>query len=104
MENATTEKKGFLQNDRLLVCSLLAFYGLCLIGIIAVTFRWLNDRNQILSANATATAVARTTELAQYEFIDTFASNINRWRTGPEENDYWNGSIQVESGFYIWDI
>jgi hypothetical protein len=119
MENTTNAgKKGFLQNDRLLVCSMLVFYGLCLIGLMVVTFRWLNDRKQMLSANttatgvviatqhanATATAVVRTTELAQYEFIDTFDSNINHWRMGPEESDYWNGSTQVTSGFYIWDI
>jgi hypothetical protein len=115
---ASENKKGFLQNDRLLVCSMLVFYGVCIIGLIGATFWWLNQRNQTISANATATgiaaatrradatatAVARTTELAQYEFIDTFDTNINRWRMGPENSDYWIGSTQVTSGFYIWNV
>ena len=118
MDNATTEKKGFLQNDRLLVCGLLAFYSLCLIGLIAVTFRWLNNRNQILSVNttateiviatqqahATATAVARTTELAQYELVDTFDTNVNQWMSGTQNNDYWTGKATITDGVYLWDI
>ena len=119
MENPSIEnKKGLLQNDRGLVCGMLVFYGMCIIGVIAVTFWWLNQRNQTISANATstayviatqqvqgtATAMARGTELAQYELIDRFDSNDNHWRAGEEDNEYWKGSVQVTSGVYIWDI
>src|SRR6185503_3316107 len=116
--NPTADKKGFLQNDRRLVCSLLVFYGLCLIGLIAVTFRWLNNKNQILSANhtataeiiatqraqTTATASARTTEQAQYELIEHFDTNVNRWMSGAQNNDYWTGKATIKDGVYLWDI
>ncbi len=119
MDDTTVEnKKGFFQNDRLLVCSMLVFYGVCIIGVIAVTFLWLSQRNQASSANATSTAyvvatqqanatstaAARSTELAQYELIDRFESNANNWRIGEEDDAYWKGSIQVTSGVYVWDV
>src|SRR5262245_15655034 len=104
MGNNTVEnKKSFLQNDRRLVCGMLVFYGVCVMGVIAGTFLWLNQRNHSLSVNATATAAARSTELAQYELIDRFDSNDNHWRAGEEDNEYWKGSVQVTSGVYIWD-
>jgi hypothetical protein len=102
--NIVENKKGFLQNDRRLVCGMLVFYGVCIIGVIAATFLWLNQRNQTISANATTTAAARSTELAQYELIDRFDSNTNLWRTGDEDDEYWKGSVQVTSGVYIWDV
>lgn len=115
---STTSKKSFFQNDRLLVCSMLVFYGICGIGLIAVIFLGVNRRAQTVAINststaivfgtqraqATATAIARATELAGYELIDTFDSNINRWRMGAEDSDYWSGSTQVTSGYYIWDV
>lgn len=115
---SATSKKSFFQNDRLLVCSMLVFYGLCGIGLLTVIFFGVNRRTQTVAINststaiafgtqraqATATAIARATELAQYELIDTFDSNINRWRMGAEDSDYWSGSTQVTSGYYIWDV
>ena len=41
MANATTEnKKSFLHNDRMLVCGMLVFYGLCIIGLAGVAYGW----------------------------------------------------------------
>ena len=118
-------KKGLLQNDRLLVCGMLIFYGLCIIGLAGGTFWWLNQRSQAFSASATstaeiiatqdhlnatemaygtATAVTHATELAQYELIDHFDSNINRWRTDMENYSYWTVSTQIAEGVYAWDI
>src|SRR5688572_17420989 len=95
--NMTENKKGFLQDDRLLVCSMLVFYGIYIIGLVAITFWRLNSLRETTSANATATAVsvatqqasststaiAHSTELAQYEVIDAFDSTINEWQHGP---------------------
>ena len=53
---ATENQKGFFQNDRKLVCSMLVIYGLCIFGAIAVTFWGLNRRQLTLSANGTSTA------------------------------------------------
>jgi hypothetical protein len=119
MENNMTEnKKGFLQNDRLLVCSMLTFYGLCLIGLIAATFWWLDRSRQVVSANetatavinatqqvhATSTAVARSTEQAQYEFIERFQARSNLWFVGPRNNEYWIGDVSIKDGAYIWNV
>src|SRR5262245_14786695 len=115
---ATEKRKGFLQNDRMLVCSMLVIYGVCLIGTITAIFWGLRSTSQVLStyatatraafatqqANATATAIARGTELAQYELVDTFESNINHWLVGAENSKYWKGSMQIAAGFYIWDV
>jgi hypothetical protein len=119
MENIPTEnKKGFLQNDRLLVCGLLAFYGCCMIGFFGTALWLLNQKSQRISASATstaavyatrwsqstATAVAHATELAQYELIDRFDSNKNQWQTGPLLGIDWKGTPQIESGVFVWDI
>jgi hypothetical protein len=100
-------KRSFFHNDYALVCSLLVFYGLCFVGLFGSTFWWVWQSRQTMSANATATgmvAVAHSTELAGYELIDTFNSNINQWRMGAEDGDYWKGSTQIASGVYIWDV
>lgn len=119
MENNTAEtRKGFFQNDRALVCSMLVFYGVCIVGLIAVTFWWLNASQQRISSDATATqavlstqqahatstAIARSTELAQYDFVERFDAPSNRWINGSENNPYWIGSFDTEDGVYIWDI
>lgn len=119
MENTTVEtKKGFFQNDPLLVCSMFAFYGICIVGAIALVFWGLFRREQTISVNSTATAVksateqanttataaARTTEQAQYKNIDHFDTNANHWLTGPQNNDYWIGTTNIKDGIYLWDI
>jgi 3-keto-disaccharide hydrolase len=121
MDNTTTEnKKRFLQNDPLLVCSMLLFYGLCGIGLASAAFWWLNQRDQAISVNATstayaigtqqtqgtATAAARATEQGQYKFIDRFDtySTSAHWTYGPQNNDYWEGSVLIKDGAYTWEV
>jgi len=111
-------KKGFLQNDKLLVCSMLAFYGICILGLIGGTFVWLGKKNDIISANATSTAfavatqqaistttaVVRATEQAQFGFIERFDSNKNRWLVGQDDDYYSKSNIEIANGVYTWDI
>ena len=120
MENIPTEnKKSVLQNDRLLVCGMLIFYGFCMIGLVGAAFWWLNQRNQSLSAhatstavadatqqaNATVTAIAHSTEQAQFEFVDHFDDNSGRWRVGKIKIDsYWDGSLEIKDGVYAWKV
>jgi hypothetical protein len=133
MANTATENKnGPLQNDRLLVCGMLVFYGFCMMGLIGAAFWWLNQRNQSLSASATATtvaavtqqanatatrialatqqsdltatAVARIAEQDQYEFIERFDDSSNAWLLGPENDEYWRSQISIQDGVYIWDV
>jgi hypothetical protein len=113
-----SSKQGFFKNDRMFVCSMLVFYSLCTVGLIALLVWGWNSRNQTLSANATATsaviatqnanatatAVAHATELSQYELIDPFDSNTNKWRVGAENVSYWQGTVQIYYGVYSWDV
>lgn len=109
MENTPTEnKKSFRQNYRLLVCSMLVFFGLCSIGLSGAAFWWLIQRNQAFLANATTTTAAITAEQApgteptQYEMTDQFDDNHHHWITGFEDNDYWSGYRRIEDGVYTW--
>ena len=118
MQTTTENQKGFLGNDRKLVCSMFVFYGLCILGAIIATLWGLDRRNKTISANATttaialgteranvtATAVARTTEQAGYSLINRFDKNNFTWRQGTEENEYWSGYVAFESGVYVWDV
>jgi hypothetical protein len=119
MENTPLEnKKSLLQNDRLLVCSMLVFYGICMVGVMAVAFWGLRSRSQIMAANTTATAnafatqranatsaaVAHATELAQYEMIDPFDTNKNDWITGFHDSEYWSGYRRIQDGVYTWQV
>ncbi|HXD11419.1 MAG TPA: family 16 glycoside hydrolase [Anaerolineales bacterium] len=118
MDNATTEKKGFLQNDRLLVFSLLSFYGLCILGCVGAVFWGLNRANQTISANATSTASVNATEQALgtatalvhtadqdlYEFIERFDQVSARWFVGVYDKRYSDARIAIRDGVYIWDI
>lgn len=119
MENITTEnKKGFFQNDRKLVCSMLVFYGVCILGVIATTFWGLARRNQAISANATATAaiiatqqtkatataIARLADQDQYEYIERFDKISTQWFVGEYDKKYANAKLSIKDGVYIWDI
>ena len=117
-QSTTGEKKGFLQNDRMLVCGMLVVYGVCILIAVGAAFWGLNRRTQQVRANETATAVAASTQQAQatstaavrlteqagYDFIETFDSNRKKWRSGKEDSDYWTGFTDVEDGVYAWDI
>ena len=119
MENNPTEnKKGLLQNDRVLVCGMLLFYGFCFIGLGGAAFWWLNQRSQILSAGATSTAIAANTEQAgltataithraeqdQYEYIERFDKITGRWFVGSYDKQYGDVYIKIKDGFYIWKV
>jgi len=114
----TEQKKSFLQNDRLLVCSMLAIYGICFLGVVGTVFWGLNRRNQTISTNATATAaiiateqakvtataVARTAEQEKYEYIERFDRITGDWFVGMYERKYGNARITIRDGVYIWNI
>lgn len=116
--NNVVPKKGFFKNDRMFVCSMLAFYSVCTIGVIALLFWGLDRRNKTVSANATATgavvatqnanvtatAVARLAEHDQYEFIERFNEVSGRWYVGPHAKQYGDASYAIKNGFYIWDV
>jgi hypothetical protein len=59
---------------------------------------------QALAVQATATMVAKDTELRAYQYFDPFESNSDQWRTGEEDNDYWIGQIDVTDGIYVWRV
>lgn len=117
-QDTVENKKGFFQNDRLLVCSMLAFYGICILGLIGGTFMWLGKRNETISANATstaamiatqqanatATAVARATEQDKYEFVEHFDETHGRWFVGDYEKQYGDVQITIKDGVYVWDV
>lgn len=112
------QKKSFLQNDNLLVCSMLVIYGVCILGLVGAAFFGLNQISHKKSASetataavisteqahATSTAIALATEQAQYEFIDRFDKDTQRWTTGNENNDYFIGALTIVGGVYSWDI
>src|SRR5919106_3241954 len=118
MENKDTlgDKRGFLYNDRLLVCSLLVVYSICIAGFFVAIFGTLNISRAMISANATAdaittaieqvsatsTAVVRATEQSQYEFIERFDMVSGRWSKGVVNSEYWKGRRAIQDGFYLW--
>jgi hypothetical protein len=119
MDNTTTEnKKSFLQNDRRLVCSMLVFYGVCIVGVIALTFWGLARRNQTISTNATSTAavvatqrasttstaIARVAKQNSYEYIERFDKVSGRWFVGQYDRRYADAHISIKDGFYMWDV
>ena len=119
MENKTTEnKKSFFQNDRRLVCSMLMFYGLCFFGLVFGAFLWVNQRDQMVSANATSTAavvatqraaitstaIARATEQNNYEYIEHFDKYSKDWFIGQYQRQYGNAHVSIRDGAYIWNV
>jgi hypothetical protein len=114
----TVSKKGFFQNDRMLVCSMLVFYGICFLGLMGALFWGVNRQNQIASANATATgaviatqnanftatAAARLEEQDQYEFIERFNAVSGRWLTGAVDSEYWVGKRTIQDETYLWEV
>lgn len=119
------EKKSFLHNDRLMVCGMLAFYGICLLGLVGAVIWGLNYRSQTTAAGVTATAaevtspaaaaptqdaieaatvVARKTEQAQYQVVDPFDNNEKNWWATTVNDDNMTGSVKVIGGVYLWDL
>ena len=116
--SVTGEKKALWQDDRMLVCGMLVVYGVCILVVVGAVFFGLNRRVQTIALNATATAVAESTQQAQatmtaavhateqagYEFVEHFDTNLNLWRSRREDNEYWKGIIKVTEGYYIWEV
>lgn len=114
----TEQRKSFLQNDRLLVCGMLTIYGVCILGAIGAVFWGLNYRNQVVSANetatasilatqqaeVTATAVARAVSQDQYEYIERFDRISGDWFVGSYPKKYSDAQMTIKDGVYIWDI
>lgn len=59
------DKNSFLRNDRKLVCSMLAIYGLCILGLVVMTIWGLDRRSKKLSVDATSTAFRIATQRAE---------------------------------------
>lgn len=114
----TENRKNVLRNDRLLACSMLAVYGVCLLGLIAATLWGTDRRNKTLiahatstafaaatqQANVTATAVALLSEQDHYEFVERFDEDTTRWFTGKELKEYGDVNAAIRGGVYIWKI
>lgn len=115
----TTDKKSLLRNDPLLVCGMLAVYGVCILALIGATFWGLDQRNRRISTNATSTASIRATEQAkstataaaylkeqdQYEFVERFDNEVSkRWFIGQYEKQYGDVNATIKDGVYIWEI
>lgn len=114
----TEQKKSFLKNDRLLLCGMLAIYGVCIVGCIGALFFGLNRRNQEIAARATstaavkateqakmtATAAARTTEQEKYEYIERFDRITGDWFVGVYDRQYGVARMVIRDGVYIWTI
>jgi hypothetical protein len=59
---------------------------------------------EAFSSQSTATAVARESAIAAYDYYDPFIEDINNWRVGAEDNEYWQGSITIKDGAYTWQV
>lgn len=59
------------------------------------------EANAIL---ATATAAARNAEIMTYEYFDPFDSNAFNWREAEEDNTFWQGTITIQDGVYVWQV
>lgn len=114
---ATENDTSFFRNNRKLVCSVLVVCGLCILGSIAATLGGMYFRQEMISAEATstaleittqqagtATAVAHRKELETYEFVDPFDTNVNDWMLGSHDNEYWVGKTIIKAGVYLWEV
>jgi hypothetical protein len=59
---------------------------------------------QAFAIQSTATAAARESAIASYDYYDPFNEDINDWRVGAEDNEYWQGSIAIKDGAYTWQV
>jgi hypothetical protein len=59
---------------------------------------------EAFSIQATATASARESAIADYDYYDPFDENINDWRVGAEDNEYWQGFIAIKDSAYTWQV
>jgi hypothetical protein len=59
---------------------------------------------EAFAIQSTATAAARESAITAYTYYDPFDENINGWRVGVEDNEYWQGSIAINDGVYSWQV
>lgn len=113
MENASQTATNDNGNKQTIIILLSIFGVLCIILVcVAVgAFYGINGIKKTqqadtatAQANATSTVVSRISQIAGYDFFDSFEDNHNQWRQGPEDNDYWFGNIDVRDGMYVWDV
>lgn len=53
---------------------------------------------------STATALERESAIAAYTYYESFDQNTFDWRVGVEDNQLWQGSINIQDGLYTWQI
>lgn len=100
-------KKIFLQNDKLLVFSLLFIYGLCMAGIVGagfLGFRWGERVDSIKQAQATATAHAYFEEQDTFEYIERFDKISGDWFVGEDKGSYGDVVASIDDGVYVWKV
>lgn len=104
----TSRRSGWLVLGGILGFScLLLVIGLACFGSLA----WYAGQKvvqatstaQAVAQQATATVVARATEISRNGMLETFDSNALGWLTG-QLNTYWTGEIDLRDGEYIWQI
>jgi len=114
----TQDKKSFSRSDSRLVCGMLVFYGVCILGLIGATIWGLDRRSKKISAdatstafaigtqqaNVTATAVAHATEQAEYEVVDRFESKDYHWRQNSSNDEYAIEQKKIADGVYTWNV
>jgi hypothetical protein len=98
---------------------MLAFYGICILGLVGAAFWGLSrytatvaanaastaDAVSTQQANATATASAYLAEQDQYEYIERFETDTSHWFTGETTPaEYGNVNAAIRNGVYLWDI
>lgn len=52
----------------------------------------------------TATVTAKESAITTYTYYDSFNQNTYEWRLGEEDNQYWQGSINIQDGTYTWQV
>lgn len=114
----STDRKRVLRKDFWFTCSMMLVVCIFVSALIAMPIWEGNERQSILSANATGTAgvegtqqahvtttaVARITEQAQFNLIDTFDNNDEHWGTDSIDDEYMTGTVSIKEGMYLWNI
>ena len=52
----------------------------------------------------TATVAAKENAIMAYPYYESFNQNTYDWRVGEEDNQYWQGSIDIQDGMYMWQV
>ena len=52
----------------------------------------------------TATVAAKERAIPAYTYYESFDQNTYDWRVGAEDNQYWQGAIDIQDGVYTWQV